>query len=255
MQHSSQPQAGCGLRAIRESEAGEAPAAPFPPPPRGVLAAAPLLATCPPRGHGSAPRMRAGRGVGCDLAKPRPGPSGGNCRPRRSQSEHRSGFAWRGSQQVNLKLDRGGEAGAGDVENDRKTGQWEGWKEGGGASGPAPSRVPARGGWLEALGGWSGRDEVWGASVFGGYVAWYGALGNASFSWSCRASVSSKHAMCVENQLPSGVFCLYSSCSHLWEFYCGHKEQELLFLLHVCFLLLWEREVFFFLSQEWGFLC
>lgn len=63
MRHSSQPQAGCGLRAIRESEAGEAPAAPFPPPPRGALAAAPLLATCPPRGHGSVPRMRAGRGA------------------------------------------------------------------------------------------------------------------------------------------------------------------------------------------------
>lgn len=63
MWHSSQPQAGCGLRALRQSEAGEAPAAPLPPPPRGALAAAPLLATCPPRGHGSAPRMRAARGA------------------------------------------------------------------------------------------------------------------------------------------------------------------------------------------------
>lgn len=50
---------------------------------------------------------------------------------------------------MSLKL--GGEAGAGDVESDRKTDQWEGWKEGRGASGPASSRVPARGGGLKPL--------------------------------------------------------------------------------------------------------
>lgn len=50
---------------------------------------------------------------------------------------------------MSLKL--GGEAGAGDVESDRKTDQWEGWKEGRGASGPSPSRVPARGGGLKSL--------------------------------------------------------------------------------------------------------